>query len=121
MSHFDHLRPSYGVFICALVFGLVAAYTGPNGVGFALFSCALIGWGIVINARENERDKRLHEDLTSGLADLLIDQQTELAHRMHAESLMESMETMPGGRRYYGVFPHLSGQHELLVVDTQEE
>jgi hypothetical protein len=101
MSHYDRLRPSYGVFVCALVFGLVALYTGPNGVGFGFFSCALIGWGIVLSARERERDEQFWKQLATGLADQLIDRQNEMRYYQQTSDIVMH-EPIDGGRVYDG-------------------
>lgn len=119
MSHFDHLRPSYCIFVCALVFGLIALYVGPHGIGFGVCCCALIGWGIIINARERERDERYWKSLATGLADQLIDRQNEMRHYQQANIVIETMETIHGGRVYHGPIS-AADIHEPLLTNGEE-
>jgi hypothetical protein len=119
MSHYDRLRPSYGVFIGALVFGLVAAYVGPNGIGFGIFSCVLIGWGIVLSAREHERDECYWKNVATGLADQLIDRQNETCYYQRANDIIEMMETIHGGRMYHGAVT-AADIHQPLLTNGEE-
>lgn len=120
MSHFDYpIRPSYVVLLCALILGLVALYVGPNGTGFILLACGLIGWGIVISARERERDEQFWKQLATGLADQLIDRQNEMRYYQRANIVIETMETIHGGRIYHAPIS-AADIHEPLLTSGEE-
>lgn len=121
MSHFDTFatRPSYSILICALALGLIALFAGQAAWFFELFGCVLIMWGIVINWREQQRDRQYCDNLTSGLADLLRDQEAEMEYRLHMDAQVDIMETLPGGRRYYGPMT-VDDIYEPLLTNGEE-
>jgi hypothetical protein len=120
MSHYDHFKyPSYVIFACALILGLVAFYVGPNGAGFILLSWALIGWGIVLSARERERDGHYWKNVATGLADQLIDRQNETCYYQRANDIIEMMETIHGGRVYHGPIT-AADIHQPLLTNGEE-
>jgi hypothetical protein len=118
MSHYDHLRPSYLVFVCAFILCIVALYVGPNGTGFIFLACALIGWGIVINARERERDEQFWKQLATGLADQLIDRQNEMRYYQQTSDIVMH-EPIDGGRVYDGPVT-VADIHEPLFTNGEE-
>jgi hypothetical protein len=120
MSHYDYFaRPSICIFLCALLLGTVGLYAEQGAWFFGMLSCGLLAWGMVINWREHTRDVQYWKSLATGLADQLIDRQSEMRHYQQASDTIEMMETIHGGRVYHGPVT-AADIYEPLLVDGEE-
>lgn len=121
MSHYDYFaRPSICIFLRAFMLGVAALFAEQSAWFFGMLSCGLLAWGMVINWRENAREETYWRGLATGLADQLIDRQSEMRHYQQASDTIEMMETIHGGRVYHGPVT-AADIYEPLLVDGSEE
>jgi len=121
MSHYDYFaRPSICIFLCAFLLGAVGLYAQQGAWFFDMLSCGLLAWGMLINCREHAQDEMYWKGLATGLADQLIDRQNEMHYYQRANDVIETMETIHGGRMYHGPI-NAADIHQVLLVDGSEE